>query len=67
MMVWKRNGKVRSTAKLKVGKSPGWRTWSRVNLHRWDAGQWSVEVSDKAGNLLQRTNFNVDDFEESGC
>ncbi len=66
-MVWKRNGKTRSTAELKVGTSPGWRTWSWVNLHRWDAGQWTVEVQDMEGNQLGFINFNVDDFEDLGC
>lgn len=58
-MVWKRGKKVRSKVELSVGSSSGWRTWSKKTLGPKDAGNWSVEVLDAAGQRLARKTFVV--------
>lgn len=41
---------------LRVGASP-WRTWAMKTLHI--AGEWTVTVTDSAGNLLHESSFSV--------
>ena len=73
-MIWKHEGTLKSTVKLNVGVSRGWRTWSKKRIAKNDVGSWSVEVYNPAGDLLSTMNFVVthpemalsDDF-EPGC
>ena len=59
-MVWKKDGKVRSNVQLRVGKSPGWRTWSKHKMRSdKDLGDWVVEVQDVDGNVLEEIDFKV--------
>lgn len=59
-MVWKKDGKVRSNVQLRVGKSPGWRTWSKHKMRsNKDLGEWVVEVQDADGNVLEEIDFKV--------
>lgn len=41
---------------LHVGASP-WRTWAMKTLHI--AGEWTVTVTDSAGNVLHESHFSV--------
>jgi hypothetical protein len=58
-MVWKHNGRVYSRKTLRVGTSPRWRTWSRINLRGRGPGQWVVEVRSADDQLLKRLPFTV--------
>ncbi len=55
-VTWK-SGDQTYPSKLNVGGSP-WRTWSYKTLYT--AGDWSVTVSDAAGNVLKELNFKVE-------
>jgi|GEM_PF-724461 len=46
-------------AKLTVGKSVGWRTWSKKRLAKGDEGPWRVAVVAPDGNELQSLAFTV--------
>ena len=59
-MVWRRDGVVRSRMTLDVGKSPRWRTWSRLKLRSYDVGTWTVDILDSSDNLLDVLRFDVD-------
>lgn len=58
-MVWKKNGKKIWSYELRVGKSSGWRTWSRKRVSQRDVGAWSVEVLDVEGKLLVTLPFTI--------
>jgi len=58
-MVWKKDGKKKWSYDLRVGKSFGWRTWSRKSVSKRDAGKWSVEVLDAEGRLLLTMPFTI--------
>ncbi len=59
-MVWKRNGVLRTRIDVKVGTSPGWRTWSRQRIRpQRDAGRWTLEVFTADGDLLGARTFDV--------
>ncbi len=58
-MVWKKNGKTRLTVELPVGRSYGWKTWSKKGIGAKDAGAWTVEVLDGDGALVETLAFNV--------
>ena len=58
-MVWKKNGKKRWSYDLRVGKSRGWRTWSRKKVGRRDVGSWSVDVLDAEGKVLVTMPFTI--------
>ena len=58
-MLWRREGQVRSRMTLEVGQSPRWRTWSRHTLRPSDVGQWTVEVRDHDGDLIETLGFEV--------
>jgi hypothetical protein len=65
-MVWRRDDKVRSTLELSVGTSPRWRTWSRNHIRKFDAGEWTVDLYDTDGNLLDTLEFTVRDTGDVG-
>lgn len=65
-MVWRRDDKVRSTLDLPVGTSPRWRTWSRTRLRKFDAGEWTVDIYDEDGNVLDTLEFTVRDTGDVG-
>ena len=58
-MLWKKGDKVKSRVTLRVGKSPGWRTWSKKRISGRDVGSWTVEVQDEDGGLLETMAFEV--------
>ena len=58
-MVWKKNGKTRLTVELPVGRSYGWKTWSKKGIGAKDVGAWTVEVLDGDGALVETLAFNV--------
>lgn len=56
--VWIHNGVERADLELRIGGSP-WRTWSNKAIPaEWD-GDWSVEVRDGGGNVLETIRFTV--------
>ncbi len=57
--IWKRDGKVRATVELRVGKSSGWRTWSKKKIRSKDLGRWEIEVLADDGTLLDTLRFDV--------
>jgi hypothetical protein len=59
-MVWRREGKVRSTVTLDVGVSSGWRTWSRKSIGPSDTGPWTVDVLTPDGKSIHRMKFQVE-------
>jgi hypothetical protein len=58
-MIWKKAGKKVWSYDLRVGKSYGWRTWSRKSVTERDLGKWSVEVLDADGQLLHTMHFSI--------
>jgi len=46
---------------LAIAGSP-WRTWAKKTV--WKAGEWSVEVKDREGNLLKEMTFLVREKKE---
>jgi len=56
-VVWRYEGTVHGKVDLAVGSSPGWRTWSSVNLK---PGDWAVEISNADGVVLAERHFTVD-------
>ena len=58
--IWKHDGRVRSQKRLRVGRSSGWRTWSRHRVRSRDAGDWVVEVRTDSGDLLDTIRFRVE-------
>ncbi len=65
-MVWRRDDKVRSSLELSVGTSRRWRTWSRNRIRKFDAGEWTVDMYDAEGNLLDTLEFTIRDTGEVG-
>jgi len=57
-VTWKAGEDIYPT-KLNIGGSP-WRTWSYKTLAK--AGQWTVTVTDAAGNVLKEMSFNVEEM-----
>ncbi len=55
-VVWHHEGMQHGSVWLNVGRSPGWRTWSSVNLK---PGNWSVSLVDAEGSILVRRSFTV--------
>ena len=58
-MLWKRAGQVKSRVELRIGVSPGWRTWSRRRIGPRDTGSWTIEILDDKGGLLDKLSFEV--------
>lgn len=56
--VWLHEGQEMADVALAVGGSP-WRTWSSKNIVEYWTGQWSVEVRDGAGRVLDTVRFAV--------
>lgn len=56
-VVWT-HGPHESTVPLEIGGSP-WRTWSSKQIPSDWTGEWTVEVQDADGNVLQSTTFTV--------
>jgi hypothetical protein len=54
-VVWKING-MEFPVELRIGGSP-WRTWSTKTLHL--PGEWTVTVTDSAGNTLNEATLTV--------
>ena len=57
--LWKRDGEIKSRVQLNVGKSSGWRTWSRKRIGARDVGEWTVEVIADDGTLIDELAFTV--------
>jgi hypothetical protein len=58
-MIWKKNGKTKLSVTLPVGRSYGWKTWSKKGIGKNDAGVWTVEVTDTNGTVLQTLSATV--------
>ncbi|PIE20304.1 MAG: hypothetical protein CSA66_00705 [Proteobacteria bacterium] len=58
-MVWRKGDEVAWELKLDVGKSSGWRTWSRKTVRKWDVGQWTVDVFDERGLRVDELDFEI--------
>ncbi len=54
--IWTHEGNVHANVELTIGNSPGWRTWSSVNLK---PGQWNVQLRDPRGVVLAERSFAV--------
>ena len=55
-VIWK-NGEMTHSTTLMIGGSP-WRTWATKTATK--AGEWSVSVTDTAGNVLKEVMFKVE-------
>ena len=55
-VIWK-NGEMTHSTTLMIGGSP-WRTWATKTATK--AGEWSVSVTDTAGNVLKEMMFKVE-------
>jgi len=58
-MVWKREGKTKLTVTLPVGRSSGWKTWSKKGASVKEGGAWTVDILDADGVLLDTLAFRV--------
>lgn len=56
--VWIHPDGQRTPVTLEVGGSP-WRTWSSKEIPPEWTGEWSVEIRDAAGNVLETLSFVV--------
>lgn len=57
---WKHDGEVMAEVPLQVGGDDSWRTWSSKQLMPdWD-GEWTVEVVDSQGNVLEEKSVRVE-------
>ena len=56
--VWMHPDGQETPVSLDVGGSP-WRTWSSKTIPREWAGEWTVEIRDAAGNVLDTVSFMV--------
>ena len=54
--VWIHEEEEKLRIELAIG-GPSWRTWSYKNLHPGSAGNWSVEVRDPSGKVLESMRF----------
>ena len=54
--VWEFDDQVHATIDMNVGSSPGWRTWSSVNLR---PGNWRVKLIDQNGVIMAERSFTV--------
>lgn len=57
--VWKRDGKVISTVELSV-KGPSFRTRSYKTITKHMKGNWTVDVVNESGNILQTDSFVIE-------
>lgn len=57
--IWRKGGEVVFERELKVGQSPGWRTWSAKTLRPADVGEWTVEIRDAQGRSLGEIELEV--------
>ena len=56
--VWMHPDGQETPVSLDVGGSP-WRTWSSKTIPPEWAGEWTVEIRDAAGNVLETVSFTV--------
>lgn len=61
--VWRYAGEEHASIPMNIGRSPGWRTWSSVNLR---PGSWSVQVVSGDGVILAQRSFSVGTESASG-
>ncbi|MFT5430358.1 MAG: hypothetical protein ACI9OJ_001032 [Myxococcota bacterium] len=67
-MNWRKGDKIYSRVRLRVGKSSGWRTWSRHRMRtEASVGEWVVEVRTDDGELLDTMAFVVASSEVVGA
>ncbi len=57
--VWRQGSAERWRTTQTIGKSAGWRTWTRMLMPRENAGTWTVEVQDAEGTVLHAVVFDV--------
>ncbi len=58
-MVWHRNGTEVWRVSLRVGRSKGWRTWSRFKLRPGREGPWNVSIVGPNAKVLGTAGFLV--------
>ena len=56
--VWIYNGEEVADVALNIGGSP-WRTWSSKTIPDWATGEWTVEIRNSEGAVLQTLTFTV--------
>jgi len=59
-ITWRKGDKVSFEFKMRVGKSPHWRTWARKKIRKSDAGQWYADIRDENGVLLVSMPFVIE-------
>ncbi len=57
--VWRLGERVYSQARLRIGRSPSWRTWSYHRVGARQAGEWTVEIRSEQGDLLHTLTFSA--------
>ena len=55
--VWYHGGATHASIPVKIGASPGWRTWSTAKLR---PGNWRVELVDAQGEVMLEKAFTVE-------
>lgn len=58
-MVWLKNEAEIWRVRLDIGRSKGWRTWSRYTLRPGTEGRWRVAVLDASGAQIGAASFQV--------
>lgn len=66
-MVWRRDGEEKARTAVKVGVSPGWRTWTRKRLGKRGAGAWELEIFSADDASLGKVAFQVTDDLPADC
>jgi len=57
--VWRYRDKPRAEHRVRIGRAPGWRTWSYHVIPRQQSGEWSVEIQTDAGVILRTLQLSI--------
>lgn len=62
--VWRHGETLHAKVQLSVGAG-SWRTWSRKRIHPSWTGDWTVDIEDETGEVLETLRFTIGGVEET--
>jgi len=62
--VWRHGETLHAKVQLSVGEG-SWRTWSRKRIHPSWTGEWTVDIEDETGKVLETLRFTIGGAEET--
>ena len=63
---WEYNGKPYATVHMNISVSEYFRCWSYVTPKEGNTGQWSISVIDDQNNILEKQEFTIEPYADSG-